>query len=184
LGVLEVQHLVDLVVDDAHRLHLPEWRLLRIVLAGRACRIDAVLEHRVVAAGAIGACCRHVRGVCRIGAKRIDEAVAVVVAEIDDVGIGDLAVDIGHADVAFGMQPLGLLIVDDLVRLDAGAVVEQLHIADRRYPRIVVVVVDLVRLHEHLPVIGRTLRDRLRRSRIVIEGLRKRGWRGCEHQGH
>jgi hypothetical protein len=72
------------------------------------------------------------------------------------------------------MQPLGLLIVDDLVRLDAGAVVEQLHVADRRHPRVVVVVVDLVGLHQHLPVIRRTLRDRLGRSWIVGEALRER----------
>ncbi len=74
-----------------------------------------------------------------------------------DIGIGDLAVGIGHADVAFGMQPLGLLVVDHLVGLDAGAVVEQLHVADRRHPRVVVVVIDLVRLNQHLSVIRRTL---------------------------
>jgi len=81
------------------------------------------------------------------------------------------------------MQPLGLLIVDDLVRLDAGAVVEQLHVADRRHPRIVVVVVDLIGLHEHLAIIGRTLGDRLGRSRVIGEALRKSGRRGCQPKG-
>ena len=47
---LEIQHLLLLVVDDAGTLDLPERRLLRIVLTRRAGRIDAVLEHRVVAA--------------------------------------------------------------------------------------------------------------------------------------
>ena len=51
------------------------------------------------------------------------------------------------------MQPLGLLIVDDLVGLDAGAVVEHLHVADRRHALVVVVVIDLDGLHEHLAVV-------------------------------
>jgi hypothetical protein len=184
LGVLEVKHLVELVVDDAHPLDLPQRRLLRIVLARRASRVDAVLEHRVVAAGAIGAGCRHAGSIGGIDAQRIDEAVAVVVAQIQDIGIGDLAVHVGHADVAFGMQPLGLLIVDDLVRLDAGAVVEQLHVADSRYPRVVVVVIHLIGLHQHLPVVRRTLRDRLGRSRVIGEALRESAWGGCQIKGN
>jgi len=111
-------------------------------------------------------------------AERIDKAVAIVVAQIQKVGVGNLAVHIGHADVTFGVKPLGLLIVDDLVGLDAGAVVEQLHVADRRYPRVVVVVVDLVRLDQHLSVVGRPRRFRRAwRRRIVGETLRRR--RGC-----
>ena len=69
---------------------------------------------------------------------------AIVVAQVQDGGIGDLAVGIRHADVAFGMQPLGLLVVDDLVGLDAGAVVEHLDVADRRHALVVVVVVDVM----------------------------------------
>ena len=49
LGVLEIKHLVGLVMDDARALDLPQRRLLRVILAGRAGGIDAVLEHRVVA---------------------------------------------------------------------------------------------------------------------------------------
>lgn len=139
----------------------------RIVLTRRAGRVDAVLEHRVVAAGAVGAGRGHAGLVGGVHAQRIDETVAVVVGEIQDLGIGDLAVGIRHADVAFGMEPLGLLVVDDPVGLDAGAVVEQLDVADRRDARIVVVVIDLGRLHEHLPVIGGLRRLRTRRQRIV-----------------
>src|SRR5690242_1294373 len=75
------------------------------------------------------------------------------------------------------MQPLGLLVVDHLVGFDAGAVVEQLHIADRRDTVVVVVVVDLDRLHEHLAVIGDARTGRLRRTRIVGEALRGGGLR-------
>jgi hypothetical protein len=52
------------------------------------------------------------------------------------------------------MQPLGLLVIDDLVGLHAGAVVEHLHVADRRHALVVVVVIHLDRLHGHLAVIG------------------------------
>ncbi|MHC2789964.1 hypothetical protein ACVMBZ_009216 [Bradyrhizobium liaoningense] len=168
---LEIQHLLLLVVDDARTLDLPQWRLLRIVLARRAGRVDAVLEHRVVAAGAVGAARGHAGLVGRVHAQRIDETVAVIVGEIQDLGIGDLAVGIRHADVAFGMKPLGLLVVDDPVGLDAGAVVEQLDVTDRGDARIVVVVVDLGRLNQHLVVVGDPRRLRTRRQRIVGEAL-------------
>ncbi|MGY3466856.1 hypothetical protein ACVW0I_003727 [Bradyrhizobium sp. LM6.11] len=152
-------------------LDLPQRRLLRIVLARRAGGVDAVLEHRVVAAGAIGAARRHAGLVGRVHAQRIDETVTVIVGEIQDLGIGDLAVGIRHADVAFGMEPLGLLVVDDLVGLDAGAVIEQLDVTDRGDARIVVVVVDLGRLNQHLVVVGDLRRLRTRRQRIVGEAL-------------
>ena len=140
--------------------------------AGRAGGIDAVFEHRVIAAGPVGAGRRHPRRILGIDAQRIDETVTVIVAEIHDVGVGDLARGIRHADVALGMQALGLLVVDDLVGLDAGAVVEHLHVADRRHTLVVVVVVDLDGLHEHLPVIVDGPWRRLGRARIVGEALR------------
>ncbi|MFK4683386.1 hypothetical protein ABIF39_005143 [Bradyrhizobium diazoefficiens] len=166
---LEVQHLLLLVVDDARTLDLPQRRLLRIVLARRAGRVDAVVEHRVVAAGPVGTGRGHAGLVGGVHAQRIDETVAVIVREIHDLGIGDLAVGIRHADVAFGMEPLGLLVVDDLVGLDAGAVVEQLDVTDRGDARIVVVVVDLGRLNQHLVVVGGLRRLRARRQRIIGE---------------
>ena len=177
-GVLEIQHLVGLVVDDARGLDLPQRRLLRIVLARGAGGVDAVLEHRVIAVRAVGARRGHPRRVGGVDPQRIDESIAIVVAQIHDVGVGDLAVRIGDADVAFGMQPLGLLIVDDLVGLDAGSVVEQLDVADRRHPRTVVVVVHLHRLNEHLSVIG-GMRRRLGPggARIVAEALGEGGRR-------
>ena len=68
LGVLEVQHLLGLVVDDAGTLDLPQRRLLRIVLAGRAGGINAVFEHGVIAAGAVGAGRGHPRRIRRVDA--------------------------------------------------------------------------------------------------------------------
>ncbi len=179
LCVFEVQHLVGLVVDDARTLDLPQRRLLRIVLARRAGGIHAVFEHGVIAGGAVGARRRHPRRVLGVDAQRIDEPVTVVVAQIHDIGVGDFAFRVGQADVAFRMQPLGLLVIDDLVGLHAGAVVEHLHVADRRHALVVVIVVHLDRLHEHpAVVVGRPWR-RLGRPRIVGEALR----RGRHRQG-
>src|SRR5207302_3404246 len=150
-------------------LDLPQRRLLGIVPTGRAGGINAVFEHGVIAAGSVGARRRHSRRVFGIDTQRIDETVAVVVAEIHDVGVGDLAFRIGHADVALGMKTFGLLVVDDLVGLDAGAVVEQLDVADRRYALVIVVVIHLDGLHEHLAIVLGRRGRRLGRPRIVGE---------------
>ena len=48
-GVLEIDHLLALVMDDPGRLYLPQRWLLRIVLTGFAGGIDAVLQDGVVA---------------------------------------------------------------------------------------------------------------------------------------
>ena len=58
--VLEIDHLLALVVDDARGLHLPQRRLLRIVLAGHAGGVDAVMEDGEVAAR----CARRGRPPC------------------------------------------------------------------------------------------------------------------------
>ena len=183
LRVLEIQHLLLLIVNDTRALDLPKWRLLRIVLTRSAGCINAVLKNRVVAAGAVGARGSHSRRIGGVNAQRIDEAVPVVVAQIHDVRIGDLAVRIGHADVAFGMQPLGFLIVDDLVSLDACSIVEHLHVADRGDPRIIVVVIDLDSLDEHLSVVGRAHGRRPGRSGIVGKALRRGGARKAQRAG-
>ena len=64
-GVLEIEHLLALVVNDARGLHLPERRLPRIVLARFAGGIDAVMQNGEIAAGALGAGRRHARLVGR-----------------------------------------------------------------------------------------------------------------------
>ena len=84
-------------------------------LHGFAGGVDAVVEDGEVAARALGARRRHAGLVGRVEAQRIDEAVAEVVAQIHDLAVGDLAVRFGQPDVAFGVQALGVLVVDDLV---------------------------------------------------------------------
>ena len=151
-GVLEIDHLLQLVVDDADRLDLPFRRFSRVVLARLARGIDAALKHRVIAARAF----RQRRGepglVRRFQPQRIHETVAELVVEIEDLPVDDLAVRLDQAHVAFRLQALRLLVVGDLVGLERGAVVIDLHAADRRNPLIGIVVMDLVRLDEHLRI--------------------------------
>ena len=54
--VLEIQHFLALIVNDPGGPDLPERRLFWIVLARQAGGIDAILQDRVIARGAIGAC--------------------------------------------------------------------------------------------------------------------------------
>jgi len=84
------------------------------------------------------------------------------------------------------MKALGLLVVDHLVGFDGGAVVVELHIADRRHPRIIVVVIDLVGLDQHLVVVDDLRRRRAGRARIVGEALSRRRCRrrNSDHTGY
>ena len=104
-------------MDDASGLHLPLRRLEGIVLARIAGGIDAVLEHRDVAALTVGAGGGESGLLGHIEAERVDEAVAHVVAKIQDLAVGDLAVGLAQPHVAFGMQTLGALVIDDPVAL-------------------------------------------------------------------
>ena len=63
------------------------------------------------------------------------------------------------------MQPLGALIVDDLVGLDGRAGIVDLDVADSRDELIVVIVLNLVGLDEHLLVAV------LRLQRRVVAGI-------------
>jgi hypothetical protein len=169
-----------LVVDDPRRLDLPQRRLLGIVLARLAGGVDTALEHRVGAGAAIGARRGEAGLVDRLQAQRIDEAVAVVLAELNDLAIGDLAIGLGQPGIALGAQPLGLLVIDDLVGFDRGAVVIDLDVADRRDPLVVVVVVDLVRLDEHRPLLllGQVAARGRLGSQLTLTGQERRLRRG------
>jgi hypothetical protein len=167
--VFEIEHLLGLIVNDPRRLDLPQRRLCRIVLARLAGGIDAVLQHRGIARRAIGALRGKARVVGGLETERIDEAVTVVVGEIDDLAVGDLAVGLGQPDVALREQALGLLIVGDLVGLDGRAVVIDLHIADRRHAVVGVVVFDLGGLNQHRPVGRDRRRLRLRRPQLEVK---------------
>ena len=103
---------------------------------------------------AFGARGRHAGLVGGIEAKRVDEAVAVIVGQVHDLAVGDFAVLFGQPDIAFGVQTLGLLVVDDLVGFESRAAVIDLHVADGGDAIVGIVVVDLGRLHEHLLLPG------------------------------
>ena len=75
-GVLEIEHLLALVMDDPGGLDLPKRRFFRIVLAGLAGGIDAILQHGVIAFGAVGTRRGKARIVGRLQPQRIDKAVA------------------------------------------------------------------------------------------------------------
>ena len=183
LRIFEVEHLLGLVVDDARGLHLPERRTFGMIAAGGAGGIGAALEDGDIAIAAVSARRRHARFVRRIETQRIDEAVAIVVGKVEQVGVHHLAVGLGETDVAFGVKAFGLLIVDDLVGLECRAVVVDLHVADGGDAVVVVVVIDLERLHEHLPVIGVLVLRRFRhRGTLVVDEI-VGGGRGGTGQG-
>ncbi len=137
-------------MDDPGGFDLPFRWLRRVLFAGLAGRIDAALEDGDLAAGAFGAARRESGLLRTVDPQRIDEAVAEVVAEIENLAVDDLAVRFGQSDVALRVQPLGLLVVDDLVGFERRTRVIDLHIADRRDALVGVVVVHLGRAHEHL----------------------------------
>ncbi len=111
--------------------------------------------------------------------QRVDEAVAEVVAQIDDVAVGDFAVRLGQPDIALGVQALGLLVVDDPIRLERRAAIVDLHIADGGDALIAVVVIDLVGAHEHL-IFGILALHRLHEATAGLHG-RLRPRREIDH---
>ena len=141
-------------MDDACRLDLPQRRLAGIVPTGLASRINAALKNRIIALGAFRP------GRCQPGfvggfeAQRVDEAVAIVVAELQDLPVADIAVGLGQPRIAFGMQALGALIVYDFVGLDRRSIVINLHISDRGNQLVIIIISDLVGLHQHLGIRG------------------------------
>ena len=151
-GILEVDHLLGGVVDDAGCAHLPTRRLARIVLARLAGGVDAALEHRVAAVLPLGSRRGEAGPVGAFELQAVDEAVAELVCQIDDLAVHDLAVGFGEARIAFGAHALGVLLVDDLVGLQRGALVIDLDVADGEDAVVGVVVLQFVRAHEHLRV--------------------------------
>lgn len=166
-------------MDDACRLDLPQRRLAGIVPTGLASRINAALKNRIIALGAFRP------GGCQPGfvggfeAQRVDEAVAIVVAEFQDLPVADVAVGLGQPRIAFGMQALGALIVYDFVGLDRRSIVINLHISDRGNQLVIIIISDLVGLHQHLGIrggLGCDARSGGFRPQLALEGqvLRKR----------
>jgi hypothetical protein len=136
-------------VDDARCLDLPERGFVRIVFAGLAGGIDAVLQDCEVSLRAIGALRCKSRIVYRFHPKRIDEAVAIVLGQIDDLTVGDVAVWFGQPGIALRDQAFGFLVVDDLIRFNGGSAEIDLDVANGGNRIVRVVVFDLIRLNEH-----------------------------------
>ena len=184
--VLEIDHPFGFVVDDAGRADLPARRLVRVVLARLARRIDAALERRVAAARALRARRRETRLVGGLELERIDEAVTELVGQFDDLAVNDLAIRLGEARIAFRAHALGTLLVDDAVGLERGALVVDLDVADREDAVVDVVVLQFVRAHEHLRVRilraergggGRHLRHRRNADPLRVADIELRGGR-------
>ena len=183
-SVLEIKHLLALIVDDPRGFHLPFRGFLRIVLARLAGGIDAVMEDREIVRllRALGGEAGLFR---RIQPERIDETVAIVVAQIHDLAMGDRAVALRQRDIAFGMQALGLLIVDHAVGFERRVAEVELHVADGRHALVAVVVIDLRGAHEHLllPAIGSDRRLRTRRERQHLGERRRQAGRAADQHG-
>src|SRR6202040_1554895 len=64
--VFKIDHFFVVLVDDALGAHAPQWRLIRIVLAGLASRVGALVENGGIAFDAFGA--RRAE-ICLVGAS-------------------------------------------------------------------------------------------------------------------
>ncbi len=174
-------------MDDPRGFHLPQRRLARVVLAGRAGGVDAAVKHREIAGAALGARRGKTRLIGRVESERVDEAVAIIVREIHDLAVGDLAIGLGEAHIAFRVQAFRGLVVDDAVGLEPRALVVDLHIAHRGDAVIGVVVIDLVRLHEHLCLPLRRHRGPFGRRQLrefdLLLGRRRRDRPSPRHEG-
>ena len=151
-------------MNDAGCPHLPQRRLFWIVLARLAGGINAVVQDRVIALAAVGARRRHAGIVRHFQAQRIDKPVSIVVGQIDNLAVGDIAIGLGEPGIAFGTQALCFLVVDDLVGLDGRSLVVNLHIADGGDDVVRVIVFDLGRFDEHRRIARRRRRHVLLRA--------------------
>ncbi len=89
-----------LVVNDPHRLDLPERRAHPVLFAQIAGRVDGAVEGGAVAFGADGGGGRHARAVSQQHPDALDRTLAQVVGELDKVREDHIARRIDQADVA------------------------------------------------------------------------------------
>jgi hypothetical protein len=136
-------------VDDPRGADLPERRLFRVVLAGLAGGVDALVEDEGLAVGALGAR-RGEAGLVGIqDAQRIDEAVAEIVGQVEAVAGDDGAVGLGDAGIAARDDALAGPIIHDLVGLDRAALIQNLDVADGRNGVVVLVIDEFARIDDH-----------------------------------
>ena len=90
----------------------------------------------------------------------------------------------GQPHIAFGVEMLRSLVVDDLVGLDRRSLVVDLHVSDRQHPLVGIVVLDFGGLHEHRRIAGFRLARRRGWPDLALEGevLRLRPVRAGERR--
>src|SRR5439155_27143673 len=108
--VLEIDHLLSLIVDDAGGFHLPFRWPRRILKARFAGGIDAVMEDREIA-GALRARGGEAGLLGCIESQRIHETIAIIVAQVHDFAARDRAVTFRQLRISFAMQALGFLLI-------------------------------------------------------------------------
>ena len=181
----EIDHVLVVVDDDARRLHLPHRSLFRLFEAGFAGSVDAAIEGGRLAVLAQRSFRREMRLRGRVELQCRHEAGGEVLRDVDRLGIDHRAGAVDDLDAAFGGHRLVLLVVGDFLRLERVAVIIHLDAADRRNGRLVIVVVEAIRLEQHLRA-GRRLEilvaAEAERSWIGLsEGGAGGGTKGCKH---
>ncbi len=184
VGVLVVDHLLVVLVDDPLRTDAPKRRLVGIVLARVAGGVGAPVEDGGVAPDPFHARRAVVGLLRRVGPQAVDEAVAEIVGQVEGVAVQDGAVLLRQLGVPHREQALGRLVVDDLVGLQGSSVVVDAGVADRRHGVGLVVLVEFVGLDEHLGVlVGLRLEAVGHRLRGDRPGDERRRRQAHDHQG-
>ena len=130
-GVFVEDRLLFLVVDDPLGAHLPERRLVRIILAGRAGGVGGAVQHHHIALRPLGAGAGHMRFFAGVSADGVDEAFLEVVGQLETVRIGDRAILLGQLGVAPRMDPVAVPVIEDLVSLKSAALIIDLNLTPR-----------------------------------------------------
>jgi len=163
------------VLDDALGLDLPERRAFRMVGAGQAGGVDALVENHVRAVHPLAAFGGQAGVVGGLDSQRLDEAVGEIVGHVERVGIDAVAARLDHLDIAGGRHPAALLVVDDLARDHLIAAVIDLHTADRRHAFSVTVIEKFIGCQQKLCIFGNI--SCKRSSRLAVLRTRDDGRR-------
>ena len=137
------------VPDDLARLDLPENRLVRILRAGFAGRIDAIVERRDFAVAAFSAFGGKAGVVRRLDTKAVHEAVAETVGDIHMFGVDLVAVAFDDFNITRRGHTPRLLVIGYLVGDEMVAVILDTHFALSRDGIDVAIIDELVCLQKH-----------------------------------
>ena len=169
--VFVIDDLLDLVANDPLGVELPHARLGRIVLAGFAGGVGALVEHHGIAAGLLAARRAEMGVVGRVGLQALDKSVLEIVSEIKHLGMDHRSIRFDQRRVPLRENTRGLAIVDHMVRSQEPAIVINPHVAIGG-DRVFVLVVD-----EFLGLDHHSRRRRIVLRRIVLRRgpCRRRG---------